>query len=135
MKKAIKLFLRLAIAFGFLSAVADRFGLWSADVSAWGDWESFVQYTAIINPWVPSSVIPALAIIATSAEILFSICLIIGYKTRLFANLSGVLLLVFALAMSFSIGIKPVFDYSVFIAAAGAFVLGTMKDKFLEVSN
>ena len=135
MNKAIKLFLRFAIAFGFLSAVADRFGLWSADVSAWGNWDSFVQYTAVINPWFPSSAIPALAITATSAEVIFAICLLIGFKTKLFANLSGLLLLIFAISMSLSIGIKPVFDYSVFIAAAGAFALGTMKEKFLEVSK
>lgn len=135
MKKIIKLFLRLAISIGFLSAVADRFGLWSEEVSAWGNWDSFVQYTAVINPWVPSAAIPALAITATSAEIIFAICLLLGFKTKLFANLSGFLLLIFALSMSFSIGIKPVLDYSVFIAAAGAFALGTMKEKFWEVSK
>ncbi|QAA82395.1 DoxX family membrane protein [Aequorivita sp. H23M31] len=133
MRKAIKLFLRLALAAGFLSAVADRFGFWPDNVSAWGNWESFLQYTATINPWFPSSAIPALAIIATCAEIIFAIFLIIGFKTKLFANLSGLLLLIFALSMSFSIGIKPVFDYSVFIASAGAFALGAMKEKFWEV--
>lgn len=133
MKKALKLFLRLAIAAGFLSAVADRFGFWPENVSAWGNWDSFVQYTAIINPWAPSSAIPALAIIATSAEVLFAICLIIGFKTELFAKLSGLLLLIFAFSMSLSIGIKPVFDYSVFIASGGAFALSFMKEKYLEL--
>lgn len=133
--KIIKLFLRLAIAAGFLSAVADRFGFWPDTVSAWGNWESFVQYTATINPWFPANLIPALAIVATAAEVLFAIFLLIGFKTKLFANLSGILLLIFALSMSFSIGIKPVFDYSVFIAAAGAFALGTIKERFLEVSK
>lgn len=135
MNKAIKLFLRLAIAAGFLSAVVDRFGLWPNDVSAWGNWDNFVKYTATINPWIPSSAIPALAITATAAEVVFALCLIIGLKTKLFAFLSGILLLIFALSMTFSIGIKPVFDYSVFIGAAGAFALGTMKEKFLEVSK
>ncbi len=135
MNKAIKLFLRLAIAAGFLSAVADRFGLWPKDVSAWGNWDNFVKYTATINPWVPNSAILALAITATAAEVIFALCLIIGFKTKMFAILSGVLLLIFALSMSFSIGIKPVFDYSVFIASAAAFALGTMKEKFLEVSK
>lgn len=135
MKKALKLFLRLAIAAGFLSAVADRFGFWPEAVSAWGNWDRFVQYTAIVNPWVPSNFIPALAIAATSVEILFAICLLVGFKTKIFANLSGILLLIFAISMSFSVGIKPVFDYSVFIAAGGAFALGTMKEKFLEMSK
>ncbi len=135
MRKAIKLFLRLAIAAGFLSAVADRFGFWPEADSAWGNWDNFVQYTGIVNPRFPSSAIPALAIIATVAEVIFAIFLIIGFKTKLFANLSGLLLLIFALSMSFSIGIKPALDYSVFAAAAGAFALGTMKEKFLEVSK
>lgn len=135
MRKAIKLFLRLAIAAGFLSAVADRFGLWPAQASAWGNWNNFVEYTATITPFIPNSAAQVLAIIATAAEVLFAICLIVGFKTKLFANLSGLLLLTFALCMTFSIGIKPVFDYSVFAAAAGAFALGTMKEKFLEVSK
>lgn len=131
--KALKLFLRLVISLGFLSAVADRFGLWPEAVSAWGNWDSFVKYTAIINPWFPSSIIPALAIVATAAEILFAICLLIGFKTELFAKLSGLLLLIFAISMSFSIGVKPVFDYSVFIASGGAFALSFMKEKYLEL--
>lgn len=133
--KALKLFLRLAISFGFLSAVADRFGFWSEEVSAWGNWRSFLEYTAVINPWFPASMISILAITATSAEILFAICLLIGFKTELFAKLSGILLLIFALSMSFSIGIKPVFDYSVFIASAGAFALSFIKEKYWELDS
>lgn len=134
-KKAIKLFLRIAIAFGFLSAVADRFGMWGKDDSTWGNWDSFVQYTEVINPWFPNALVPALAVIATSAEIIFAIFLLVGFKTELFAKLSGILLLIFAFSMSFSIGIKPVFDYSVFIASAGAFALGTMTEKHLELDQ
>ena len=133
--KLVKLFLRLAIALSFLSAVADRFGIWPAEVSVWGNWESFVEYTAVINPWMPSSMIPALAIIATAAEVLFALFLLIGFKTELFAKLSGILLLLFALSMAFSIGIKSGFDYSVFTASAAAFGLGLMKEKYLEVDN
>lgn len=55
-KKLIKLFLRFAISIGFLSAVADRFGLWSKEVSVWGNWNSFLEYTQLINPWIPDSV-------------------------------------------------------------------------------
>ncbi len=131
--KIIKLFLRVTIAAGFFSAVADRFGMWPKDVSAWGNWDNFVQYTAAINPWIPISLIGILAIIATAAEIFFAFCLLIGFKTELFAKLSGILLLIFALSMTFSIGIKAPFDYSVFIASAGAFALSTIKIKYLEL--
>ena len=51
--RIIKLFLRFGIGAGFLSAVADRFGLWPAEISAWGNWESFISYTKMINPYIP----------------------------------------------------------------------------------
>ena len=134
-KKLIKLFLRFAISAGFLSAVADRFGLWGADVSVWGNWDKFLEYTHIINPWVPNYLIPTLGIIATAAEIIFAICLIAGFKTRLFAQLSGFLLLLFALSMTFSTGIKGAFDFSVFSASAAAFALSLLNERFLELDN
>lgn len=135
MKKTIKLFLRLAISAGFLSASADRFGLWPENVSAWGDWNSFLEYTEILNPWFPISFIPTLAIVATAAEIIFALFLLVGYKTELIARLSGILLLLFALSMTFSTGIKGVFDYSVYTASAAAFALSLMKVKYLEFDS
>ena len=132
-EKIIKLFLRFGIGIGFLSAVADRYGLWPAEVSAWGNWESFLEYTKLINPIIPETLIPVFGAIATGAEILFGVCLIIGFKTELVAKLSGFLMLIFALSIAFSTGIKGVFDYSVFAASAGAFALSTMREKYLEL--
>ena len=131
--KIIKLFLRLGIGFSFLSAVADRLGLWSVEISAWGNWENFLAYTKIINPLIPEMLIPTTGFVATGAEILFGICLILGLKTELIARLSGYLLLIFALAITFSSGIKGSLDYSVFTASAGAFALSTMQKKYLEL--
>lgn len=131
--RVIKVFLRLAISAGFLSAVADRFGMWSKENSAWGNWDSFVAYTQLLNPWAPNSLIPAMATLATGAEIVFALFLIIGYKTELFAKLSGFLLLLFALSMTFSTGLKGVLDYSVYTASAGAFALSLLKEKYLEL--
>lgn len=134
-KKIIKLFLRLAISISFLSAVADRFGLWPKEVSSWGNWEAFLHYTHSLNPWFPSSLIPTVGGIATAAEFLFAICLLTGFKTELFAKLSGILLLIFALSMSFSVGIKAPLDFSVFTASAAAFALSFMKEKYLELDS
>ncbi|MBK5212862.1 MAG: DoxX family protein [Flavobacteriaceae bacterium] len=134
-KRIIKLFLRLAISFGFLSASADRFGWWPQDVSAWGNWNAFLEYTEILNPWVPIYLIPTVAITATAAEIIFALFLLLGLKTELVAKLSGFLLLFFALSMTFLTGIKGVFDYSVFSASAAAFALSLMKYKFLEMDS
>lgn len=133
--KAIKLFLRLAISVGFLSAVADRFGWWSPDVSAWGNWKNFIDYTGLINPWFPSKTIPVIGAIATGAEILFALFLLIGFKTEFFAKLSGLLILAFGLSMTFSTGIKGPLDFSVFSASAAAFALSLMKEKFMEVDS
>ena len=132
--KFIKLFLRFAIASSFLSAVADRLGYWNEANSVWGNWQSFLDYTQVINPWLPSSLIPVVGLIATIAEVLFAICLLLGFKTELVAKLSAVLLLIFALSMIFSIGIKAPFDYSVLSASAAAFALSTMSScKYLEI--
>lgn len=133
--KIIKLFLRLSIGVGFLSAVADRFGFWSKEVSAWGNWDNFIKYTQSLNPMIPPSFIPYIGWISTLLELIFGVCLIIGFKTSLIAKLSGWLLLIFALAMTFTRGIKAPLDYSVFAASAGAFGLSLIKEKFLEIDQ
>lgn len=133
--KTTKLFLRFAIAAGFLSAVADRFGWWAKEISAWGNWDSFLEYTQVINPWLPASLIPAAGVVATTAEVLFGLFLILGFKTELIAKLSGFLLLAFGLSMTFATGIKGPLDYSVFAASAAAFALSRMKKKYLEVDS
>ena len=120
----IKLFLRFALSASFLSAVADRFGWWPAEMSAWGNWENFVAYTQVINPWLPEALVSPIAMVATATEIIFPLCLLLGFKTEL---------LLFALAMTFSTGIKGPFDYSVFSASAAAFALSTMKEKYFEL--
>lgn len=134
-RNLVKLSLRLALALGFLSAVADRLGVYPEEISVWGNWQSFVDYTGLINPWLPPSLVPSASVVATAAEVIFGIALLIGFKTALFARLSGILLLVFALAMSFSLGPKAPLDYSVYAAAAAAFALATMNKKYLEVDS
>ena len=132
-QKSVKIFLRLALSVSFLSAVADRFGFWTKEVSAWGNWDNFVAYTKLLNPLVPESLVNPVAIIATAAEIVFAIFLLLGFKTELFARLSGYLLLLFALSMTFFTNIKGAFDYSVFTASGAAFALSLMKEKYLEI--
>ena len=87
--KILKLFLRLGVSAGFLSAVADRLGYWPANISVWGNWESFLSYTELINPMVPKSWIPGLGILATAAELILGICLLIGLNTEMTANSVG----------------------------------------------
>lgn len=133
MKKFIKLFLRIALATGFLSAVADRWGLWSAKNSAWGSWDKFEEYTAVLNPWFNEGMVSMAAAAATGAEVVLGLFLLLGLKTERTAIVSGVLLLIFGLSMTYSLGIKAPLDYSVFTASASAFALSTMKEKYLEL--
>src|SRR5690348_4420109 len=117
MVKFSSVFLRLALGISFLSAVADRFGLWGAygrpNVS-WGNYARFVDYTAKLNWFLPASIIPALANISTAAETLLGILLVVGWRTRITARLSGVLLSIFAVAMMLALGIKAPLNFSVF---------------------
>src|SRR5579864_5644641 len=102
-------FLRLALGGSFLSAVADRFGLWGAYGNpnvAWGSYTRFVAYTAKLLWLLPPATVPALALGATVAETLFGLLLIIGWKTRLTSLLSGILLATFALCMTLAFGVK-----------------------------
>lgn len=125
-KNACILFLRLALAASFLSAIADRFGLWGpagkANV-AWGNFANFTAYTAVLNGFLPHNWILPLAWVDTVLEVLFGILLLLGLATRLTALASGILLLLFALAMTFSTGAEAALSYSVFTASAGAFLL------------
>jgi uncharacterized membrane protein YphA (DoxX/SURF4 family) len=122
----VRLFARLALGTSFLSAVADRFGLWGpygAKNVSWGSFAHFVQYTGAVTSLFPTSLTVWFAWAATVAETLFGILLIIGFKTRMVSVLSGLLLLSFAVGMLTGLGIKPPFDYSVFSAASAAFLL------------
>ena len=122
----VRLFARFALGASFLSAVADRFGLWGpygAKNVSWGGFAHFVEYTGAVMSLFPSSLTVSFAWAATVAETLLGILLIAGFKIRIASVLSGLLLLSFAMGMVTGLGIKTPFDYSVFSAAAAAFLL------------
>jgi ketosteroid isomerase-like protein/uncharacterized membrane protein YphA (DoxX/SURF4 family) len=131
--KFATIFLRLALAAGFLAAVTDRFGVWgppgTTNVS-WGDFDHFLAYAAKLNPELPASWIPVGGWTVTFTESIFAITLLLGFRTRTFALLSGVMLLAFALGMTIGTGIKSALNASVFSASAGAFLLATMREYF-----
>jgi uncharacterized membrane protein YphA (DoxX/SURF4 family) len=121
-------FLRFALGFSFMSAVADRFGFWGPFGEhhvAWGTFARFVVYTGQLNWFLPKWTITTLAIVATCAETILAVLLLLGWRTRTAALLSGVLLLSFAVTMAAALGIKAPLDFSVFSASGGAFVLAS----------
>jgi uncharacterized membrane protein YphA (DoxX/SURF4 family) len=117
------LFLRLALASGFLSAVASRLNLWGKHSSGWSN---FLTYTANVNSFAPKSIIPAIAVSSTILETVLGILLLFGYKTNYAAWGAAILTLLFAFAMAWSFGLKEPLDYSVFGVSAAAFLLATM---------
>jgi putative oxidoreductase len=113
---------RVALGAAFLSAVADRFGLWGK-YGGWGNFATFTQYTAQVNSFMPAFIIPFLARAATAAELTLGITLIIGIWPRWVAFSAATLLFLFGTAMAISFGPKSPLDYSVFSASAGALLL------------
>ncbi|MCW9708042.1 MauE/DoxX family redox-associated membrane protein [Fodinibius salsisoli] len=137
-KKYVPIYLRLALGFTFLSAVADRFGLWgppgTANV-AWGNFQNFLSYTATLNPYLPTDLIPLLGWFVTAGEIGLGLALIFGFRTRWAALLSGFLLFTFILGITLSNSIKGALDYSVFTASAGAFMLALWHTEGIKTNN
>ena len=124
--------MRVALATGFLSAVASRLSLWGSHSSGWA---GFLEYTKSVNTFVPASFIPILAIVSTILETTLAILLLTGYKTRWAALGASVLTLLFAFAMTYSFGLKEPLDYSVFAFSASAFLLSTMPDYPMSIDQ
>jgi len=130
--------LRYALGLGFLSAVADRFGLWGAFGQpnvAWGNFSRFLEYTRTLNWYWPAGMIPLLGIIATAAETLFGLLLLVGWHTRATAVLSGCLLLIFGLSMAFGLGVQAPLNYAVFTGVGGAWLLASCERFPLSVDE
>jgi uncharacterized membrane protein YphA (DoxX/SURF4 family) len=127
--QSARVFLRLALGVTFLVAIGDRFGWLGAYGSknvSWGDWAHFVQYVAVLNPFVPKSLLPGLAVLETVIELGLGIALLLGIYQRVVAWSSAALLMSFALTMSIALGITAPLSYSVFTAAGGAMLLGAI---------
>ena len=123
-------FLRLALAAGFLSAVADRFGLWGPPGTpgvAWGGFDPFLAYTGKLLWYLPAGVVPAAGWAATVLEVALAVGLVAGVRVRAVALASGVLLSVFAVTMTVALGPEPPLSSSVWSAAAGAFLLASLR--------
>jgi uncharacterized membrane protein YphA (DoxX/SURF4 family) len=120
------LYARIALGTAFLSAVADRFGLWGK-YGGWRNFATFTDYTAQVNSFMPAFIIPFLAWAATAAELALGIGLIIGFWPRWVASSAAILLFLFGTAMAIPFGIKSPLDYSVFSASAAAVLLALYK--------
>jgi uncharacterized membrane protein YphA (DoxX/SURF4 family) len=120
------LLLRIGLGAGFLSAVADRFGLWGAFGQPnveWGNFSRFLEYTHTLNWYLPARLVPPVGIIATGAESLFGLLLLVGWHTRAAALSTGLLLLTFGVAMTLSLGVKAPLNFALLTGVGGAWLL------------
>src|SRR5437764_12869723 len=91
--------MRMALAAGFLSAVADRFGLWGPIGTpgvSWGGFAKFLDYTATILPFLPTTLVAVAGCAATVAERVLGVGRLRGVRGRLAALARRALLLPFA---------------------------------------
>jgi hypothetical protein len=123
------IFLRLALAAGFLSAVADRFGVWGPAGTpgvSWGGFAPFLAYTGQLLWFLPASLVPAAGWASTVLEVALAVGLLVGVWLRAVALATGVLLSVFAVTMTVALGAEAPLSYSVWSAAGGAFLLASL---------
>lgn len=117
---------RVVVAAQLLNAVADRFGLWGlpgADGVAWGSYDNFIGFTRQLSSFLPAETAPVLAHLATVGELVLGIGLLVGIGLRWVAGGAAVLLVSFGVAMTITVPLEQQFSYSVFLLAAGMFVL------------
>lgn len=117
--------LRIATAANFLSAVAGRLGFWDGSPMHTA-WQGFVQYTGQVNSFAPTSIVPFLAVAATTVEVILALLLITGYKTRWAALAGAILTFIFFVSMSISFGMQQPMNYSVLVDCTSALLLATM---------
>lgn len=120
---AVTIFARIALSASFLSAVADRFGIWGragTGVVAWGEFNGYLHYVRQLAPYLPDVLIGAAGWAATVVEIYLGVALLLGVALRATAWASALTLMVFAMFMLIFLYPESPLNASVFSAAAAA---------------
>lgn len=127
-----QLVLRLALGLGFVLPVMDRFGVMGAPGAkgvAWGSWTKFIDYTNTLTPFLSRSLAEIGGGVVTAAELIFGVCLIIGFKTKYVAFGGALLTFVFGISMAIFLSLQAPFGYPVFVFTGAGLVLSCV-DKF-----
>lgn len=136
--KIPQLLLRYALGITFLTPVLDRLGLLGQPGVGnieWGNWENFINYTATLMPIFDRPMVNVMGAIATIAELVISLCLIAGFKTRYAALGASLITLTFIVFMTLSVGIQKPINYGVFTASAAGFLLSFIPDYNYSLDN
>jgi putative oxidoreductase len=124
--KIPQLLLRGALGLTFLTPVFDRLGILGPMGTGnieWGNWENFIDYTAMLMPYLSRPITNVMGGIATASEFTIAVLLIIGFKTKYAAIGSALLTLTFILFMTTSVGIQKPINFGVFTASAASLLL------------
>ena len=133
-----QLYLRIAIGAAYLVFGFDRlgvFGKYGEKNVSWGDWEHFMKYAAEVMSFLPAELVSLFAIVATIAEIVFGVLLLLGKWTRVASFGSGILAFLFAISMAISFGVVSPLSYSVFTVSAASFLLAFCKNYKWSLDN
>jgi uncharacterized membrane protein YphA (DoxX/SURF4 family) len=123
-----QLFTRMALGLGFLLPVFDRLGFMGAPGSgkvAWGNWSHFVAYTHQLMPFTNLNTANIAGLVATIAELVLGVCLIVGFKTKWMGLGAAIITFTFAVFMIASLGIGAPFSYPVFVFTGAGLLLYT----------
>ncbi|OIQ19561.1 MAG: hypothetical protein BM556_03490 [Bacteriovorax sp. MedPE-SWde] len=126
---------RALLAIIFLWVVADRLSLLGPAGNngvVWGNFETFLEYTATLNPWFPRGLSDVLGYLITILEVILAVFLIVGIRMKETSIVCIALLITFTLSMTFSIGIKEALDFIIFtivLTAASLYIYWESKQK------
>lgn len=127
--RVVRIALRLSLAAGFLSAVADRFGWWKPfGQGSWGSMSRFADYSHQLVPFASGWLLTIVVWTATVTETTLGVLLLAGWRPKLVGAATCLVLMIFGTAMAVSLGMESPLSDSVFSAAsaaAGYAVLGT----------
>ncbi|MCZ4244285.1 DoxX family membrane protein [Pedobacter punctiformis] len=127
--KIAQLLLRFSLGISFLTPVSDRLGflgpMGNKNIE-WGNWNNFIDYTATLMPFLSRPVVNVMGIMATIAEVIIGILLIIGFKTRYAALASCMLTLTFIVCMSLFLGVKAPINFSTFTVCSASLLLSAV---------
>jgi uncharacterized membrane protein YphA (DoxX/SURF4 family) len=79
------IFIRVFLGLMYLWVVADRLGILGPVGNlgvVWGNFDSFLEYTATLNPWFPRVVSDILGYFVTFLEVVLGVLLVSGIRLK-----------------------------------------------------
>ena len=114
------LFIRCVTSIIYLWVVADRLGILGTAGNmgvVWGNFQNFLDYTAILNPWFPRMISDFLGYFVTCLEVILAFLLISGIRLKESSLASFALLIIFIISMTSSLGFNAAFGYIIFTSS------------------